>query len=119
MSIDAKRRLASSAFVSLLALSVVWPAPVVSLNALCCRAAIAIDDLSFLGREAPSWDVAFWCLAGLLLIAILRSVPFAWRDFRPTEWTPPRRRPLVVMAALVLTAPATFVIWRWLYQPVT
>src|SRR5206468_4481052 len=114
MSIDAKRRLASAAFVVLLALSIVWPAPVVSVNALCCRAALAVDDLSFLGREAPSWDVAFWCLAGLLLIAVLQSAPFAWRDFAVVRSVarPAPRRPIAVVAWLIATALATAAIWR-------
>jgi undecaprenyl-diphosphatase len=34
---------------------------------------IDVDELSFLGREAPSWDVVYWCLAGVLLIAIVQS----------------------------------------------
>src|ERR1051325_5729924 len=71
MSIDAKRRNAAAAFVALLILSVWWPSPVVSINRLCCNATLGVDELSFLGREAPSWDVAFWCLAGFLLIALL------------------------------------------------
>src|SRR5260370_34118088 len=81
MSIDTKRRLASAAFVALLLLSVLWPAPVVSLNDVCCHAPLPADDLSFLGREAPSWDIVYWCLVGLVLIAILRSGTFEWRDF--------------------------------------
>lgn len=67
------RRLASAAFVTLLALAVFWPSPVVSTNLLWIGADLDVDHLSFLGREAPSWDVAFWCLAGLLLFAILQS----------------------------------------------
>lgn len=119
MSIDAKRRAASVAFVALLALSVVWPSPVVAVNAICCHANIGVDDLSFLGREAPSWDVVFWCLAGLLLIAIVQSV--TWRDFAivKTLWRPAPRRPLAVIAWLLLAALATFAIWRWLDQPIT
>ena len=68
---DGKRRLAAAAFVTLLALSVVWPSPVVSVNRLCCNAALGVDELSFLGREAASWDVAFWCLAGLFALALI------------------------------------------------
>src|SRR5437879_891222 len=73
MSIDAKRRAASAAFVVLLALSVVWPAPVVSINQLCCNAPLAVDDLSSFGREAPSWDVVYWSRAGVLVIAMLHG----------------------------------------------
>jgi hypothetical protein len=71
MSIDGKRRLAATAFVTLLALSVVWPSPIVSVNRLCCNAPLGVDELSFLGREATAWDVAFWCLAGLLAISMI------------------------------------------------
>jgi hypothetical protein len=71
MSIDGKRRLAAAAFVALLALSVFWPAPAIEINQLCCHAHLTVDDLSFLGREAPAWDVAFWCIAGLFVLAML------------------------------------------------
>ena len=54
MSIDGKRRLASAGFIALLILSVFWPSPVVSVNRLCCNASLSVDELSFLGREAPA-----------------------------------------------------------------
>ena len=73
MSIDAKRRLASAAFVALLILSIFWPSPVVTINQLCCNAALPIDDLSFLGREAPAWDVVFWCITGVFALALLQE----------------------------------------------
>lgn len=73
MSIDAKRRYATAAFLTLLALSVFWPSPVVSANRLWMDEDLAVDELSFLGREAPSWDVVFWCVAGILLLIILQS----------------------------------------------
>lgn len=80
MSTDAKRRYASAAFVTLLILSVFWPSPVVSSNQLWFGRDLAVDELSFLGREAPSWDVVFWCLAGLLALAIVQSGdPSNWR----------------------------------------
>ena len=74
MSIDAKRGYASAAFVTLLILSVFWPSPIVSSNHLWFGQDLSIDELSFLGREAPSWDVVFWCLAGLLALAIVQTV---------------------------------------------
>src|SRR5262245_4128669 len=73
MSIGDKKRYASAAFVTLLILSVFWPSPVVSINRLWMHDSLAIDELSFLGREAPSWDVVFWFFAGLLLLLILQS----------------------------------------------
>jgi len=71
MSIDAKRRLAAAGFIALLALSVLWPSPVVSVNRLCCNADIGVDELSFLGREAAAWDVAFLFIAGLFALSLI------------------------------------------------
>lgn len=68
-----KQRYAAAAFLALLILSVFWPSPVVSINQLWVHQQIDVDPLSFLGREAPSWDVVFWCLAGLLLLVIVQS----------------------------------------------
>ena len=59
MSIDDKSRYAAAGFIALLLLSLFWPAPVVSMNQLWFQRHIDIDELSFLGREAPSWDVLF------------------------------------------------------------
>jgi len=73
MSIADKQRYAAAAFLTLLLLSVFWPSPVVSMNELWLDEDLAVDQLSFLGREAPSWDVVFWCLAGTLLLVILQS----------------------------------------------
>src|SRR5436305_15194337 len=71
MSIVGKRRLAAAAFVTLLALSVFWPSPIVSVNRLCCNAPLGVDELSFLGREAAAWDVAFWCVVGVFVLALI------------------------------------------------
>jgi len=71
MSIDGKRNLAAVGFIALLALSVFWPSPAIAINQLCCHAHLTVDNLSFLGREAPAWDVAFWCIAGLFALALL------------------------------------------------
>jgi membrane-associated phospholipid phosphatase len=43
------------------------------MNRLWIHGSIDVDELSFLGREDASWDVVFWCLAGLLLLAIVQS----------------------------------------------
>jgi membrane-associated phospholipid phosphatase len=81
MSIENKRRYAAAAFCTLLILSVFWPSPVVSINLLWINEDIDVDELSFLGREAPSWDAVFWCIAGIFLLLILQSAePGA--DFR-------------------------------------
>jgi membrane-associated phospholipid phosphatase len=79
--------LAATAFVALLALSVFWPSPAVSINRLCCNAAIGADELSFLGRESAPWDVAFWCLTGLFALALI-------------DWSADWREPWRVMRAL-------------------
>src|ERR1700741_4730590 len=110
MSIDAKRTAASWAFVALLILSVFWPSPVVSVNAVCCHAPLSVDDLSFLGREAPSWDVVFWCIAGLLALAILQDV----REVRPVaaEFRSVRFR-FGIRDAIALVAAALIVAAMW------
>jgi membrane-associated phospholipid phosphatase len=77
MSIDARRRAASIAFIALLILSVWWPSPIVSMNRLCCNASLGIDELSFLGRESRAWDVVFWCVAVLFALILYQGA----RDF--------------------------------------
>ena len=117
MSIESKRRYAAAAFVTLLILSVFWPSPIVSINRLWLEQPLGVDELSFLGRESPSWDVVFWCIAGLLLLAILQSAE--GRDVREplrqlravrierAQW----RHALVgVLAALVVTALTFFLL---------
>ena len=123
MSIDAKRRLAAAAFVVLLALSVFWPAPAIEINQLCCHAYLAVDNLSFLGREAPAWDVAFWCLAGLFLLAMLHpSADYKASDFREicTLVRAIRIRvrktdAIAVVASAILVA----IVWRFADAPIT
>jgi membrane-associated phospholipid phosphatase len=114
MSIDDKRRLAAAAFIALLLLSVFWPEPVVDVNRLCCNASLAVDDLSFLGREAPSWDVVFWCLAGLFALALMHPTG------EPRDYSLPRLsvswKPLL---AIVPAAIVVFVVWRFADAPVT
>ncbi|HEV7919237.1 MAG TPA: phosphatase PAP2 family protein [Thermoanaerobaculia bacterium] len=114
MSTDAKRRIAAIAFVALLLLSVWWPSPLVSINRLCCNADLAVDELSFLGREAPSWDIAFWCLAGLFLIALLQSGE--GRDFRePWQQLRASRFSHVRAAAVALMIGAALVAIIWIF----
>lgn len=73
MSIDDKARYAAAGFIVLLVLSLWWPGPIVSINRLWLHRPLSIDELSFLGREAPSWDVVYWCLAGLFAIAVVQT----------------------------------------------
>ncbi|HEV7484114.1 MAG TPA: phosphatase PAP2 family protein [Thermoanaerobaculia bacterium] len=123
MSTDAKRRVASAAFIALLALSVFWPAPAIEINQLCCHAHLTVDDLSFLGREAPAWDIAFWCIAGLFLLALLQpSNVYKTSDFREV-WALARATRIrlrktdafAVICAAVLVA----IIWRFADAPIT
>lgn len=109
MSIDAKRRYAAAAFVTLLLLSVFWPSPVVSSNRLWFHEPLAVDELSFLGREAPSWDVVFWFFAGLLLLIILQSAESY--DFRVVRF----RRPSFRRAILPLSLGAALTACVWLF----
>src|SRR3954454_18384895 len=120
MSIDAKRRVAAAAFIALLILSVFWPAPVISVNDVCCHTALPVDDLSFLGREAPSWDVVFWCLAGVFVIAILQSAESrdfreAWRVLHASRLAIPRGAIVLLVVAAVLVA----ITWMTLDTPLT
>jgi membrane-associated phospholipid phosphatase len=123
MSIDAKRRNAAAAFIALLALSVFWPAPAIDINQLCCHAHLTVDNLSFLGREAPAWDAAFWCIAGLFLLALLypsnayKSSDFAevWALTRATRIRLRKTDALIAVVAAILVA----IIWRFADAPIT
>jgi membrane-associated phospholipid phosphatase len=123
MSIDAKRRVASAAFIALLALSVFWPAPAIEINQHCCHAHLTVDDLSFLGREAPAWDIAFWCIAGLFLLALLhpsnhyKKSDFAeiWGLVRATRIRLRKTDAIAVISAAILVA----IIWRFADAPIT
>lgn len=122
MSIAAKRRYAAAAFITLLILSIFWPSPVVSINELWLDEEIDVDRLSFLGREAPSWDVVFWCIAGLLLFAVVHSAePGA--DFRqPVRQFRAARVPhhlaRRVIIGLVAGAAVTGLVWLFADMPV-
>lgn len=116
-----KKRYAAAAFVTLLLLSVSWPSPAVSMNQLWIHEDLDVDHLSFLGREAPEWDVVFWFFAGVLLLLILQSAESL--DFRE----PLRqlralriRRALWKPAAvrLAIGAMATAALWLFADMPV-
>jgi membrane-associated phospholipid phosphatase len=115
MSIDARRRAFSIAFVALLALSVVWPDPVVDINRLCCDANLGVDELSFLGREAPSWDVVFWFLAGLMVIALLQQPEFDAAAIREEARSVGLRRASIVFIAATVVVVAA--VWFWADEP--
>jgi membrane-associated phospholipid phosphatase len=100
MSTEGKRRTAAFAFAGLLALALFWPAPVLTVNDVCCHARLPIDDLSFLGREAPSWDVVYWCVAGIFLIVLLQTAES--RDFGEAWRIVRRARPVLGPRSSVL-----------------
>lgn len=79
-------RAAAVGFLLLLTLAVLWPAPVIWINDATVAVPIAVDEDSFLGREAPSWDVVFWWIAGTYLLAIvhgrIESFGGSWRMLR-------------------------------------
>jgi hypothetical protein len=123
MSIDGKRRLAASAFIALLALSVFWPGPAIEVNQLCCHAHLSVDDLSFLGREAPAWDVAFWCIAGLFVLALLQPNGIYSRTDLADAWSLTRgtriRLRKADAVAVIVAAIAIAVVWRFADAPIT
>ena len=121
MSIEGKRRYASAAFVTLLFLSVFWPSPIVSANRLWLNADLSVDELSFLGRESPSWDVVFWFFAGILLLLIVqtaeaRDVGEPLRQLRAIRFE--RRLWPRILGGLVAGAIATTLVWLLLDAPV-
>ncbi len=84
MSTGDKSRYAAAGFIVLLVLSVFWPEPIVSMNRLWFHRHLGIDELSSLGREAPSWDVVFWCIAGLFVMAVAQTAETRPGEIRET-----------------------------------
>jgi membrane-associated phospholipid phosphatase len=60
-------------FLLLVLLSTFWPGPVRLVNDLFFEAPLAVNEHSFLGREAPQWDVVFWWIAGMFALLILHG----------------------------------------------
>lgn len=119
--VERRKRYAAAAFVTLLILSVFWPSPIVSANRLWIGEELPVDELSFLGREAPSWDVVFWCLAGLLLLAVMQSAEAI--DFRPSmaQYRALRLRGIPwrrVAGGFLLGLLATGFAWVWCDAPI-
>lgn len=63
----------STLFVLLLGMAVIWPRPVLWINELTFQAELRISTVSFLGREAPSWDVVYWALVGFATLALFHG----------------------------------------------
>src|SRR5215213_5863858 len=114
MSIDDKRRYAAAAFIALLLLSVFWPSPIVSTNRLWFHDQLDVDELSFLGREAPSWDAVFWCISGIFLLIVLQSAD-GFTDPREQLRTIRFDRSLFRRDALYLLAGAVVTALVWLF----
>jgi hypothetical protein len=122
-------RVSGTAFVLLLVLAVLWPAPVLQLNDWTVRQSLSIHEDSFLGREAPSWDVVFWGIAGLFLLVLLhsrirfldtgvrmfiRDIRRLWRALpRVASHMHPRKAIVFIVAGVVGTA----VLWLFLDVP--
>lgn len=66
-------RLLGAGFVVLLALAVFWPAPVISVNDAFFHQKLAVDERSFLGREAPAWDAIFLAIVGLYALILMHG----------------------------------------------
>lgn len=121
--------ISSIAFVALLVLALVWPAPVLWLNDRTFDAPLEIDEKSFLGREAAQWDVVFWGIAGVFVIALFhakrREARIAWTEFREDLRAFPSRvrqrwRSLQlrrVLGAALLCAFVIGVVWAVLDAP--
>jgi len=114
-----KSRLAAAGFIALLALSVFWPSPVVSSNRLWINARLDVDELSFLGREAPAWDVVYWCIAGIFTLIVLQTGhPFSieplrrFRSLRPSlswRFAAAAAAAVIVVALIWITADAPLI----------
>lgn len=120
---------AAGTFAALLVLSIVWPAPVLWLNAATVDAPLTIDSHSFLGREAPAADVLFWTIAGLYLLVLLHgrldTLRAQWRELTAEARQigsrladrVRRTSPLVASVALALSLGAVAGIWLLLDMP--
>lgn len=60
-------------FSVLLVLAVIWPDPIRWANDSWWGFPLRINARSFLGREAPEWDVVYWCIAGLFGLGMLHG----------------------------------------------
>jgi membrane-associated phospholipid phosphatase len=122
---DRALRWSTAGFVCLLTLSVLWPGPVLWINDATLQLDLPIHERSFLGRQAPSWDVVFWCIAGLFLLAIahgrlgnltISASAFTadWGRIRRNigrRWRSLGKAPLLFLA---LTAAVVAVVWLYL-----
>lgn len=121
--------ISSIAFIGLLALALSWPAPVLWLNEKTFDLPLSIDDRSFLGREAVEWDVVFWAVAGVFVLALFhakaREVRLAWDEFKEetrlfpsrVRWRSESLRPLRVVSMAIVAAALVALVWTMLDAP--
>ena len=104
---------AAIVFVVLLLGSLTWPDPVIFVNRAFFERPISINEVSFLGRGAPSWDVVYWWLVGMAVLALLRGrldrIAAGWpsfvddlRSMRTGLAAGVRRRTLVLVVLLAI-----------------
>jgi membrane-associated phospholipid phosphatase len=112
-------------FLLLVLLSTFWPGPVRLVSDLFFEAPLAVNEHSFLGREAPQWDVVFWWIAGMYALLILHGRLSSLREGGAVLWwevrTSPRRlretvrnlgvSRIVAGAALIGAVPVALAMW--------
>lgn len=77
---------AAACLVALLVVSISWPEPVLLLNRMFFNVPLDdVSEVSFLGREAPRWDVAYWWIVGIALLVLLHGhlgqIRESWQGF--------------------------------------
>jgi membrane-associated phospholipid phosphatase len=105
---------AAALFVVLLAGSISWPAPALLVNRAFFDAPLDVSEVSFLGREAPRWDVVYWWIVGMALLALLHGRVGQLRDSWPrftgdlrlfgSELSQRLRRPRALPLLVILVA---------------
>lgn len=64
---------ATAGVLVLLSTAVIWPRPVLWINELTFKADLPISTVSFLGREAPAWDVVYWAIVGFAVLGLFHG----------------------------------------------
>lgn len=116
-------------FIALLATAVLWPAPVIWINDATVDVPIAVHEDSFLGREAPSWDLVFWGIAGLFVLVLIHirldSLELGFKTFvrdvkrlwRALPRVPKHMHPKKALALLIAGTAVVTVVWLYLDAP--
>ena len=140
MSIDVENRslrregdpglaLAGTGFMSLLALAIFWPSPLLWMNRISVNAPLTLSESDFLGRGDSPWDMVFWAVAGLFALAIIhgRNDAFAqsWREMKAFGKSVPQRvraawrrlNGLAVVAIAATVAGSICMVWLFADEP--